>query len=156
MTCTRHFDYQISQFIFNFPLSKAQPLGNISDWFYRVEYQQRGSPHIHMLIWLEDAPVFHVNTLQLHVLSFEISHTLSRSNEQQPTPCTSQCIISFMLCKSTCKTSVSYWLVVRYRKNNFVSQKFILLQCKTKYYCTIKKLVTPKIVYLFKMIFQIS
>ena len=61
MTCARHFDYQISQFITNFLLSKAQPLGNISDWFYRVEYQQRGSPHIHMLIWLEDAPVFGVD-----------------------------------------------------------------------------------------------
>ena len=61
VTCARHFDYQISQFITNFLLSKAQPLGNISDWFYRVEYQQRGSPHIHMLIWLEDAPVFGVD-----------------------------------------------------------------------------------------------
>ena len=30
-------------------------------WFYRVEYQQRGSPHIHMLIWLKDAPVFGVD-----------------------------------------------------------------------------------------------
>ena len=31
--CARHFDYQISQFIINFLLSKAQPSGNISDWF---------------------------------------------------------------------------------------------------------------------------
>ena len=61
VTCARHFDYQISQFITTFLLSKAQPLGNISDWFYRVEYQQRGSPHIHMLIWLEDAAVFGVD-----------------------------------------------------------------------------------------------
>ena len=61
VTWARHFDYQISQFITNFLLSKAQPLGNISDWFYRVEYQQRGSPHIHMLLWLEDAPVFGVD-----------------------------------------------------------------------------------------------
>ena len=39
-------------------MSRATPLGKIADWFYRVEYQQRaGSPHIHMLIWLEDAPV---------------------------------------------------------------------------------------------------
>ena len=103
-----HLLLKTLQFITNFLLSKAQPLGNIFDCFYRVEYQQRGSPHIHMLIWLEDAPVFHVNTLLLHVLSFEISHTLSRSNEQQPTPCPSQCIISVMLCKSTCKTSVPY------------------------------------------------
>ena len=29
-----------------------------ADWFYRVGYQQRGSPHIHMLIWFEDAPVY--------------------------------------------------------------------------------------------------
>ena len=61
VTCARHFDYQISQFITNFLLNKAQPLGKISDWFYRVEYQQRGSPHIHMLIWLEGAPVFGVD-----------------------------------------------------------------------------------------------
>ncbi|KXJ08992.1 hypothetical protein AC249_AIPGENE17524 [Exaiptasia diaphana] len=33
----------------------------ISDWFYRVEYQQRGSPHIHMLIWLDGAPQFKVD-----------------------------------------------------------------------------------------------
>ena len=37
------------------------PLGKIEDWFYRVEYQQRCSPHIHMLIWLENAPVFGVD-----------------------------------------------------------------------------------------------
>ena len=39
-------------------MSSAAPLGKIADWFYRVEYQQRGSPHIHMLLWLEDAPVY--------------------------------------------------------------------------------------------------
>ena len=33
-------------------------LGKIADWFYRVEYQQRGSPHIHMFIWLKNAPKF--------------------------------------------------------------------------------------------------
>ena len=42
-------------------MSNAAPLGKIADWFYRVEYQQRGSPHIHMLIWLEDAPVYGCN-----------------------------------------------------------------------------------------------
>ena len=39
-------------------MSNAAPLGKIADWFYRVDYQQRGSPHIHMLIWLEGAPVY--------------------------------------------------------------------------------------------------
>ena len=58
VTCARHFDYQISQFLGQFLLRGAEPLGKISDWFYRVEYQQRGSPHIHMLTWLENSPTF--------------------------------------------------------------------------------------------------
>ena len=45
VTCARHFDDQINQFLRNFLLSDAQPLGKIAYWFYRVEYQQRGSPH---------------------------------------------------------------------------------------------------------------
>ena len=58
VTCARHFDYQVHKFLQNFLLSSTAPLGKIADWFYRVEYQQRGSPHIHMLIWLENAPTF--------------------------------------------------------------------------------------------------
>ena len=42
-------------------MSCIAPLGKIEDWFYIVEYQQRGSPHIHMLIWLQNAPVFGVD-----------------------------------------------------------------------------------------------
>ena len=61
VTCARHFDYQFNQFLRHFLMSSAAPLGKIADWFYRVEYQQRGSPHIHMLIWLEDAPAYGCN-----------------------------------------------------------------------------------------------
>ena len=62
VTCARHFDYQVNQFLTNFLLTSAEPLGKISDLFYRVEYQQRGSPHIHMLIWLEGVPEFKINS----------------------------------------------------------------------------------------------
>ena len=58
VTCARHFDYQFNQFLKHFLMSNAAPLGEIEDWFYRVEYQQRGSPHVHMLIWLKGAPVY--------------------------------------------------------------------------------------------------
>src|SRR6185312_743665 len=34
-------------------IRKGYIFGKISDFFYRVEYQQRGSPHIHMLLWLK-------------------------------------------------------------------------------------------------------
>ena len=61
VTCARHFDYQLNTFLKDFLMSQISPLGKIKDWFYRVKYQQRGSPHIHMLIWLENAPVFGVD-----------------------------------------------------------------------------------------------
>lgn len=32
---------------------EALALGIISDWFYRVEHQQLGSPDIYMLVWVE-------------------------------------------------------------------------------------------------------
>ena len=69
VTCARHFDYQVNQFLRKFLMSNAAPLGKLVDWFYRVEYQQRGSPHIHMLIWLEDAPVFGVDN-DIEVIEF--------------------------------------------------------------------------------------
>ena len=62
VTCARHFDYQFNKFLREFLMSNIGPLGKLNDWFYRVEYQQRGSPHIHMLIWLENAPVFGVSS----------------------------------------------------------------------------------------------
>ena len=34
VTCARHFDYQVNQFLTNFLLTSAEPLGKISDWFY--------------------------------------------------------------------------------------------------------------------------
>ncbi|XP_078349889.1 uncharacterized protein LOC144634728 [Oculina patagonica] len=58
ITCARHFDFQVQQFIVKFLHSDCAPLGKIADWFYRVEFQQRGSPHIHMLLWIEGAPKF--------------------------------------------------------------------------------------------------
>ena len=33
-------------------------LGEIADYFYRVEFQQRGSPHIHVLFWVKGAPAY--------------------------------------------------------------------------------------------------
>ena len=34
-----------------------------------VEYQQRGSPHVHMMLWLENAPVFGIDKYE-DVISF--------------------------------------------------------------------------------------
>ena len=40
----------------------AKPLGEVVDYFYRVEFPQRGAPHIHCLFWIEDAPKYGLST----------------------------------------------------------------------------------------------
>ena len=70
VTCARHFDYQFNTFLKTFLISNIAPLGKVKDWFYRVEYQQRGLLHIHMMLWLENAPVSGVDKYDKYVISF--------------------------------------------------------------------------------------
>lgn len=62
MTCSRHFDYPIRRFITDVMQSSYYPVGNINDYFHRVEFQQRGSPNIHMLAWIKDSPKYGIET----------------------------------------------------------------------------------------------
>ena len=62
VTCVRHFDHRVSQFIHFVLKSPNSPPGVLKDYFYRVEFQQRGSPHIHMLAWIENSPKYNENT----------------------------------------------------------------------------------------------
>ena len=57
VTCARMFDHRVKLFLNTVIRSPANPIGEVLDWFYRVEWQARGSPHIHCLFWIKDAPV---------------------------------------------------------------------------------------------------
>ena len=35
---------------------KEGALGEVTDYFVRVEFQNRGSPHLHIVLWIKDAP----------------------------------------------------------------------------------------------------
>ena len=58
VTCSRFFNYRVQQFINIVLKSEHNPIGKVTDFFYIVEFQQRGSPHIHILIWVEGAPSY--------------------------------------------------------------------------------------------------
>ena len=58
VTCSRHFHYSFNAFLNTFIKSPLSPFGRLKDHWYRVEFQHRGSPHIHMLLWIEDAPQY--------------------------------------------------------------------------------------------------
>ena len=58
VTCARNFDHMVQLFICDVLKSNVMPIGEIADYFYRVEFQQRGSPHIHGLFWVKEAPQY--------------------------------------------------------------------------------------------------
>ena len=56
VTCARHFDHQVQTFLHKVLLNELHPVGKVVDYFYKVEFRMRGSPHIHMLMWVQGAP----------------------------------------------------------------------------------------------------
>ena len=51
------FYNRVKSFIKDVIRSPANPIGEIVDYYYRTEFQQRGWPHIHMVAWVKDAPI---------------------------------------------------------------------------------------------------
>ncbi|XP_063426085.1 uncharacterized protein LOC134709887 [Mytilus trossulus] len=58
VTAARMFNHRFNTFLKDVIMSEAEPIGKIIDYFYRVEFQQRGSPHTHCLFWVENAPKY--------------------------------------------------------------------------------------------------
>ena len=50
------FQHRIEAFFSEYILSAAHPLGHITDYVIKIEFQMRGSPHAHCLLWVKDPP----------------------------------------------------------------------------------------------------
>ena len=55
ITTARYFSQWFQKFM-AFLKGSSKPIGEVVDFFWRVEFQLRGSPHIHSLWWVKDAP----------------------------------------------------------------------------------------------------
>ena len=52
MTITRNFDQRVKAFVREIMMGHNQPL-NVSVYNYRVEFQLRGAPHVHGVLWIQ-------------------------------------------------------------------------------------------------------
>lgn len=52
----RHFMYRVHVFMDYLTKDPKVLGGKVSDHFFRIEFQRRGSPHVHMILWLENMP----------------------------------------------------------------------------------------------------
>ena len=50
------FQYRIEAFFSEYLLRDAHSLGHITYYVIKIEFQMRGSPHAHCLLWVKDAP----------------------------------------------------------------------------------------------------
>ena len=69
ITAARHFQYRLNALFKGFLKSTAKPLGEITEYTIRIEFQARGSPHAHCVIWVKDAPK-HIESPDSEVCDF--------------------------------------------------------------------------------------
>ena len=50
------FQHRLEAFFSEYLLSDTHPLGHITDYMIKIEFQMRGLPHAHCLLWVKDAP----------------------------------------------------------------------------------------------------
>jgi hypothetical protein len=59
-SCALYFQHRFKEVLKTWCNVEDGPFGNhkIQYSYYRIEFQHRGSPHVHMILWLEEAPLF--------------------------------------------------------------------------------------------------
>lgn len=62
VTCSRYFDFRFRQLFSLFKMNNGIFDNHfVEKYYWRVEFQQRGSPHIHGMYWLKDSPTIDLN-----------------------------------------------------------------------------------------------
>ena len=80
VTAARQFDYRVQLFVKH--VLRSGVIGEIDDYLYRVEFQARGSPHIHMVIWIKEAQKYESDSDE-DIANFDDKHkscSLSEDN----------------------------------------------------------------------------
>ena len=56
ISVSRKFSQKFHSF-FQRVVKKGEVLGTVDHFYWKKEYQARGAPHYHVLLWIKDAPV---------------------------------------------------------------------------------------------------
>ena len=86
VTSARNFDHMVQLFIKDVLKSDEMPIGELnSRVFYRVEFQQRGSPHIYAFFWVKDEHQYEQNAIEeiIHFVDKYITCKNDQSDEMR-------------------------------------------------------------------------
>ena len=56
ITGVQMFQHRVGAFFSEYLLSDTHPLGHITDYVIKIEFQMRGPPHARCLLWIKNAP----------------------------------------------------------------------------------------------------
>ena len=62
VTGVQVFQHRVEAFFSEYLLSKDNPVGDIHDHVIKIEFQERGTPHAHCLLWARNAPRIDVDS----------------------------------------------------------------------------------------------
>ena len=84
VSVSRFMDNQFHAML-EFICSEQAPLGKVVHYFWRREYQGRGTQHYHMLLWIDDAPILGESTPE-EVSEFILKHITCRIPDKKISP----------------------------------------------------------------------
>ena len=88
-------------------LNKNGPLGEVIHYFCRLEYQSRGAPHMHIKLWIKDAPVHGINN-DKEIIDFINKHIKCELPNNFDNPLLFELVKQFQIhnCTGSCKRLV--------------------------------------------------
>ena len=77
------FEYRVQALFDTFLKSDAHPIGFVEDYIIKTEFQARGSPHAHCLLWIKNAPKLKVDSSE-KVVEFIQQHVTAKIPDDDP------------------------------------------------------------------------
>ena len=104
ISVSRKFSQKFRDF-FTTVLLQGQVLGEISHYFWKKEYQSRGAPHYHILLWIKGAPVIKDGANNDKVLDWIQNIITCRIPDEKTSPELHRLVTKFQThrCSSYCK-----------------------------------------------------
>lgn len=86
VTCALYFDHRFKELKKTWMNVKDGPFGTykISNMYYRIEFQHRGSPHVHMVLLLENAPIYNPLDETSHEAVTEFIDSIITTSSENP------------------------------------------------------------------------
>jgi len=108
ISVSRKFSQKFRDF-FTTVLLNGQVLGKVTHYFWKKEYQARGAPHYHVLLWIEGAPVIGKHS-DKDVLSWIQNRIVCHIPDEKTSPELHRLVTKFQLhtCSKYCKRTKKY------------------------------------------------